>query len=67
LDSSLSVAAVVCLAALFVGHLAGALLNIKRIERWLPTPALASLFAVVWLLTLLLLPEDGKAFIYFQF
>ena len=67
LDSTLALAAAACLIALFVGHLAGALLNLKRIERWLPTPALASLFAVVWLLTLLLLPEDGKSFIYFQF
>jgi hypothetical protein len=55
------------LAAVLAGHLAGELLNLRRIERRLSAPALTAVLASLWLLTLLLLPEDGKSFIYFQF
>ena len=58
---------VACLAVLFAGNLAGTVLPIQRIERRLPAPALAATLAGLLLLTLVLLPEDGKAFIYFQF
>ncbi len=59
--------AVACLIAVFAGHLLGAALDVKRIERRLPAAALGVALAAALLLTLLLLPEDGKAFIYFQF
>jgi alginate O-acetyltransferase complex protein AlgI len=67
LDPTLAVTAVACLAVLFAGYLAGALLDVKRIERRLPAPALAAALAGLLLLTLVLFPEDGKSFIYFQF
>ena len=67
LEPGLAGAAVACLAAVLAGHLAGELLNLRRIERRLSAPALTAVLASLWLLTLLLLPEDGKSFIYFQF
>jgi len=67
LDPTLVVTAVACLAALLVGHLGGTLLDVKRLERRLPAPALAAALAGLLLLTLVLFPEDGKSFIYFQF
>jgi len=67
LDPAVAGTAIACLAALFIEHLAGALLDVKRIERRLPAPALAAALAALLLLTLVLLPEDGKSFIYFQF
>jgi alginate O-acetyltransferase complex protein AlgI len=67
LDPALAATAVACLVAVFAGHLAGALLDVRRIERRLPAPALAAALASLLLLILLLQPEDGKGFIYFQF
>jgi alginate O-acetyltransferase complex protein AlgI len=67
LDPTLTAAAAACLGVLFAGHLAGALLDVKRVERRLPAPALAAALAGLLLLTLVLFPEDGRSFIYFQF
>jgi hypothetical protein len=36
-------------------------------DRGLPAPVLGTALAVLLLLILILLPEDSKAFIYFQF
>jgi hypothetical protein len=67
LDPFLASGALACLAAVFAGHLAGEFLDLKKLERRLSAPALAAALASLLLLALLLLPEDGKTFIYFQF
>jgi alginate O-acetyltransferase complex protein AlgI len=51
----------------FLGHLAGTFWDWRRLQTRVPELALGAALAGVLLLTLLLLPEDGKAFIYFQF
>src|SRR5262249_36395227 len=53
--------------AVFVGHLVGGLGGFAALARRLPAPALGTALAVLLLLALLLLPESGQAFIYFQF
>ena len=55
------------LAIVFLGHLAGTFLDTRRWERWLPAPALGMGLAALVVLIFLFFPEDGKAFIYFQF
>ena len=55
------------LAIVFVGHLAGTFLDTRKWERRLPAPALGMGLAALVLLIFLFIPEDGKAFIYFQF
>ena len=67
LEPTLAATAVACLVVLFAGYIAATLLNVKQIERRLPAPALAAALAGLLLLTLVLFPEDGKSFIYFQF
>jgi alginate O-acetyltransferase complex protein AlgI len=67
LDPTLTFTAAACLTTLLAGYLAATLLDVKRIERRLPAPALAAALACLLLLTLVLFPEDGKSFIYFQF
>jgi alginate O-acetyltransferase complex protein AlgI len=62
-----TVMGIACLLAVFLGHLAGTFLPMKRIERWLPAPLLGAGMAVFLVIAQVLLPEDGKAFIYFQF
>ena len=61
------VGAVGLLALVFVCHLFGTFVDVKKLERRLPAPALGSALAVMLLAALVLMPEDGKAFIYFQF
>jgi alginate O-acetyltransferase complex protein AlgI len=57
----------VVVLAVFGEHLLGTLVNVKRAERRLPAPVLGATLAGLLLLALFFLPEDGKAFIYFQF
>jgi alginate O-acetyltransferase complex protein AlgI len=61
----LTVLAIVTLV--FAGHAIGTWVNLKKVERRTPAPALAMGLAGLLLLILLLVPEDAKAFIYFQF
>jgi alginate O-acetyltransferase complex protein AlgI len=67
LDPTLTVAILACLAAVLAGHLIGGFADLKKLERRLSAPALATTLATMAVLALLLLPEDGKAFLYFQF
>jgi alginate O-acetyltransferase complex protein AlgI len=61
----LTVAAIVLLV--LVGHVLGGCLPLKKVERRVPAPALGAALAALLVLILLLVPEDAKAFIYFQF
>src|SRR5262249_36878886 len=55
------------LAIVFLGHLAGTLLEVKKVERRAPAALVGA--GLAWLLVLIqvLMPEDFQAFIYFQF
>jgi alginate O-acetyltransferase complex protein AlgI len=55
------------LATLAAGHWVGACGHLGRRERILPEVAIGAALAVLLLLVLLLAPDDGRAFIYFQF
>jgi alginate O-acetyltransferase complex protein AlgI len=55
------------LAVLGAGHVLGALGNLGRRERVLPEVVMGAALAGLLLLVLILAPEGGKAFIYFQF
>jgi alginate O-acetyltransferase complex protein AlgI len=59
--------AAVVIGFVFAAHLVGTFADVKRIERALPAPVAALLCALVLLLAQLLTPEEGGAFIYFQF
>jgi len=52
---------------MFLCYLIASFIDLKRVERWLPAPVLGTSMAIVFLLAQVLMPEDGKAFIYFQF
>jgi alginate O-acetyltransferase complex protein AlgI len=54
-------------ACVFAGHFAGTFVDLGRWERRLPEFAVGTALAAVFLVTLVLLPENGSAFIYFQF
>ncbi len=64
-EGSLIVSA--CLLAVGLSHLFAGMVDLKRFERWLPAPVLGTGLTGMCLLALFLFPEDGKAFIYFQF
>jgi alginate O-acetyltransferase complex protein AlgI len=55
------------LALLLACHLAAGFVDLRKLTPRLPAPALGAALAGLLLLTLVLLPEDGRAFIYFQF
>jgi alginate O-acetyltransferase complex protein AlgI len=57
----------VILVILVLGHLIGALVDLRRWERAMPEMTLGAALTVLLLLVLLLSPENGNAFIYFQF
>ncbi len=59
--------AVGCLALTLLGHLLGSHTNVIRTERRVPVPVMAGALAVLLALGLLLFPEGGRTFIYFQF
>jgi alginate O-acetyltransferase complex protein AlgI len=52
---------------MFLCYLIASFIDLKRVERWLPAPVLGTSMAIAFLLAQVLMPEDGKAFIYFQF
>jgi alginate O-acetyltransferase complex protein AlgI len=55
------------LAVLAAGHLAGTIGDLRRRERLLPAGVVGAGLTVLLLLVLLFSPENGKAFLYFQF
>ena len=55
------------LGVLAAGHLLGSWNGLRERERKLPAVAVGASLAALMILVLLLFPEDGKAFIYFQF
>jgi alginate O-acetyltransferase complex protein AlgI len=57
----------VILAVVAAGHLAATWIDWRRRERLLPDVVMGAGLAALLLLVLLLAPDDGKAFIYFQF
>jgi alginate O-acetyltransferase complex protein AlgI len=55
------------IACIFIGHWLGVIKWSRNVERWVPAPILGVAFALQFLLIQLLIPEDAKPFIYFQF
>jgi alginate O-acetyltransferase complex protein AlgI len=60
----IALAIIGCIA---IAHLLGNLRIVRRLETLVPAPVLGAAMAVQFLLIQLLIPEDGKPFIYFQF
>jgi alginate O-acetyltransferase complex protein AlgI len=56
-----------CLAVTLAGHLLGSRVDMLRFERRVPSPVMGAALACLLALGLFLLPEGGRAFIYFQF
>jgi len=56
-----------CLAAMAVGHWVGAATDVPGWLRRLPAPLVSAGLALFLLATFLLIPDDGRLFIYFQF
>jgi alginate O-acetyltransferase complex protein AlgI len=67
LARSSAVLAVGCVALTLIGHLLGSRIDVIRAERRVPVPVMASALALLLALGLLLVPEGGRTFIYFQF
>jgi alginate O-acetyltransferase complex protein AlgI len=67
LASGVQALAVGCLALTLVGHLLGTRLDMIRFERRLPAPIMGAALAGLLALGMVLFPEGGRAFIYFQF
>jgi len=67
LDLGSRVLVCACLALVFVAHVCGSTFSWRKVERRLPSPVLGGAVAALLLLALLLMPEDAKGFIYFQF
>jgi alginate O-acetyltransferase complex protein AlgI len=63
----LAVIAILCLAAMGIGHLAGAFGLDRNWDRPLPTMVAGVALGLAVVLVFLLLPETGKGFIYFVF
>ena len=55
------------LGLVLAAHLIGRLVDLRRLERRLPAFALGTALALLLLAALMLRPEDGSGFIYFQF
>lgn len=67
LEPAMFLWASLALSLLLAGWLASVLLDLKRLERRIPAPVLGFVLAGAFVLAQILMPEDGKAFIYFQF
>jgi alginate O-acetyltransferase complex protein AlgI len=67
LDEVSGLIAAAVLSVTLVSHLLGTFVNWRKVERWLPAPALGAGLAGLLLLAQFFMPEDGKSFIYFQF
>jgi alginate O-acetyltransferase complex protein AlgI len=50
-----------------VGHWLGTRVDVIRAERLVPAPVMGAALSTLCVLALLLLPPEGKVFIYFQF
>jgi alginate O-acetyltransferase complex protein AlgI len=66
-DPTLFTLGVAGLLFMLLCYLIATFIDLRRVERWLPAPVLGSGMALVFLAAQVLMPEDGKAFIYFQF
>lgn len=66
-DLATGVTTCACLACICGGHIIGQFAPLGRWERRLPAPVLGALLACLLLAAQLMMPEDSKAFIYFQF
>jgi alginate O-acetyltransferase complex protein AlgI len=67
LDRTTQAIALACLSAILAGHLIGQFVPLGRLERRLPAPVLGTLLAALLIAIQVLVPENGKAFLYFQF
>lgn len=67
LEPAVFVLGLSALAFLLTGWLLASWLDLKRIERRIPAPLLGAAMAAAFVLAQMLMPEDGRAFIYFQF
>jgi len=71
LGTELSLLQLRCVAAILVatalGYAMAGAINLRRLERSVPAIWLGSALAGLLLIALLLVPEDGKTFLYFQF
>jgi alginate O-acetyltransferase complex protein AlgI len=56
-----------CLLATFLGHLFGAGVDLRKVERRLPAPVAGAVLGLGVILFFFLLPPSGTGFIYFQF
>ena len=59
--------ALAIIGCIFAGHLIGSLGINRRLEQFVPAPALGAGLAAQFLLTQLLIPAEPQPFIYFQF
>jgi alginate O-acetyltransferase complex protein AlgI len=67
LDRASITMVVLCLLLVVCMHLVGGFVRVGRIERRLPAPVLGAVLALLLVLSVLLMPDNGKAFLYFQF
>ncbi len=67
LEPAVFVLGLSALAFLLTAWLLASWLDLKRIERRIPAPLLGAAMAAAFVLAQILMPEDGRAFIYFQF
>ena len=67
LDRASMMMVVLCLLLVVCMHLVGGFVRVGRIERRLPAPVLGAVLALLLVLSVLLMPDNGKAFLYFQF
>jgi alginate O-acetyltransferase complex protein AlgI len=56
-----------CASAMILGHFAGSLVRLDKLERRLPEPVVGAVMAGFLVLAILLQPLDTHPFIYFQF
>ena len=67
LPTAALVAGLFIIGLIFAGHMIGQTKMSRRLETLLPAPALGAGMAIFFLLIQLLIPEQGRPFIYFQF
>jgi len=67
LPAAALIAGLLMIGLIFAGHLIGRTKMSRQLETLLPAPALGVGMAIFFLLIQLLIPEQGRPFIYFQF
>jgi alginate O-acetyltransferase complex protein AlgI len=67
LTPPLAVLVIGCVALTLLGHTLGTRIDMIRMERRLPAPVMGAALAGLLLLAMVLFPEGGRTFIYFQF